>query len=137
MFCSPEPAFDVARSKPGRSSDTANVSQPSFALRSTLPGAAGAILMTTSALILAMLPLALKLGEGGEWRAPMAVTVLGGLVTSTLLTLLVVPSVYTIVDDAQAAAARLPRRIDRLLRRWSTSREEPGLAPAPVAGSAE
>jgi HAE1 family hydrophobic/amphiphilic exporter-1 len=95
------------------------------------------ILMTTSALILAMLPLALKLGEGGEWRAPMAVTVVGGLVTSTLLTLLVVPSVYTIVDDAQAATGRLPRRIGRLVRRWSTSREEPALMPAPVAGSAD
>src|SRR4029450_3899651 len=56
------------------------------------------ILMTSAALILAMLPLAAKLGDGGEWRAPLAVTVIGGLLTSTVLTLVVVPAVYTLVD---------------------------------------
>ncbi len=57
------------------------------------------ILMTTFAMIFGMLPLALALGSGGEMRAPMARAVVGGLVTSTLLTLLVVPVVYTILDD--------------------------------------
>jgi HAE1 family hydrophobic/amphiphilic exporter-1 len=56
------------------------------------------ILMTTFAMIFGMLPVALALGEGGETRAPMAVTVIGGLITSTLLTLVVVPVVYTLVD---------------------------------------
>jgi HAE1 family hydrophobic/amphiphilic exporter-1 len=56
------------------------------------------ILMTTLAMIFGMLPVALALGEGGEVRAPMAVTVIGGLITSTLLTLVVVPVVYTLVD---------------------------------------
>jgi hydrophobic/amphiphilic exporter-1 (mainly G- bacteria), HAE1 family len=74
------------------------------------------ILMTSSALILAMLPLAAKLGDGGEWRAPLAVTVIGGLLTSTFLTLLVIPSVYTLVDDAQMSLAALPARLRRLAR---------------------
>ncbi len=57
------------------------------------------ILMTTSAMIFGMLPLALAIGQGAEMRAPMARAVIGGLVTSTLLTLLVVPVVYTLLDD--------------------------------------
>ncbi|MBZ5640563.1 MAG: efflux RND transporter permease subunit, partial [Acidobacteriia bacterium] len=57
------------------------------------------ILMTTLAMIFGMLPLALGIGAGAEWRAPMARAVVGGLVTSTLLTLLVVPVVYTVLDD--------------------------------------
>jgi HAE1 family hydrophobic/amphiphilic exporter-1 len=56
------------------------------------------ILMTTLAMIFGMLPVALALGEGGATRAPMAVTVIGGLITSTLLTLVVVPVVYTLVE---------------------------------------
>jgi HAE1 family hydrophobic/amphiphilic exporter-1 len=56
------------------------------------------ILMTTFAMIFGMLPVALALGEGGETRAPMAVAVIGGLITSTMLTLLVVPVVYTMMD---------------------------------------
>jgi len=56
------------------------------------------ILMTTAAMILGMLPVALGLGEGGEGRAPMAVVVIGGLVTSTLLTLVVVPVVYSLIE---------------------------------------
>jgi HAE1 family hydrophobic/amphiphilic exporter-1 len=74
------------------------------------------ILMTTSALVLAMLPSALKLGEGSEWRAPMAVTVIGGLLTSTLLTLVLIPAAYTIMDDAQERLARAPGVICRLAR---------------------
>ena len=57
------------------------------------------IMMTTLAMIFGMLPLALALGEGGEFRAPMARAVIGGLITSTMLTLLVVPVAYTILDD--------------------------------------
>jgi multidrug efflux pump subunit AcrB len=56
------------------------------------------ILMTTSATILGMLPIALGFGEGAELRAPMAVAIIGGLVTSTLLSLVVVPVVYAIFD---------------------------------------
>ncbi|HAK60545.1 MAG TPA: AcrB/AcrD/AcrF family protein, partial [Nitrospiraceae bacterium] len=59
------------------------------------------ILMTTAAMVFGMLPTALKLGEGAELRAPMAIAVIGGLITSTLLTLVVVPVVYTLVDDLE------------------------------------
>ena len=64
------------------------------------------ILMTTLAMIFGMLPLAFELGSGAEFRAPMARAVIGGLITSTLLTLVVVPVVYTYLDDLGAAFAR-------------------------------
>jgi HAE1 family hydrophobic/amphiphilic exporter-1 len=64
------------------------------------------ILMTTFAMMFGMLPLALALGQGAEMRAPMARAVIGGLITSTLLTLLVVPVVYTLLDDFGAWARR-------------------------------
>ncbi|MBC7527876.1 MAG: efflux RND transporter permease subunit [Chthonomonadaceae bacterium] len=57
------------------------------------------ILMTTSAAILGMIPLALAYGRGTETQAPLATAVIGGLTTSTLLTLFVVPCVYTLLDD--------------------------------------
>ena len=57
------------------------------------------ILMTTAATILGMLPLALGWGAGAELRAPMAVAIIGGLITSTLLSLIVVPVVYAVLDD--------------------------------------
>ena len=57
------------------------------------------IIMTTLAMIFGMLPLALALGAGSEMRAPMARAVIGGLITSTFLTLLVVPVVYSLLDD--------------------------------------
>jgi HAE1 family hydrophobic/amphiphilic exporter-1 len=56
------------------------------------------ILMTTISLLLGMLPVALALGEGGEARAPMAVCVMGGMIASTVLTLVIVPVVYTLFD---------------------------------------
>jgi HAE1 family hydrophobic/amphiphilic exporter-1 len=62
------------------------------------------ILMTTFAMIFGMLPVALALGEGGEARAPMAVVVIGGLITSTMLTLVVVPVVYTFMDRITTSA---------------------------------
>ena len=57
------------------------------------------IVMTTLAMIFGMLPTALALGAGSEFRAPMAHAVIGGLITSTVLTLVVVPVVYTYLDD--------------------------------------
>ena len=59
------------------------------------------IIMTTAAMVFGMLPTALKIGEGAESRAPMAIAVIGGLITSTLLTLVVIPVVYTLVDDLE------------------------------------
>ena len=55
--------------------------------------------MTTFSTIFGMLPLALALGPGAEFRAPMARAVIGGLISSSLLTLVVVPVVYTLIDD--------------------------------------
>ena len=63
------------------------------------------IVMTTLAMIFGMLPLAFAIGAGAEMRAPMARAVIGGLITSTLLSLLVVPVVYTFLDDFRPAAA--------------------------------
>ncbi len=65
------------------------------------------ILMTTLAMIFGMLPLALGIGAGAEERAPMARAVVGGLITSTFLTLLVVPIVYTLLDDLAAWIRRV------------------------------
>ncbi len=56
------------------------------------------ILMTSATTILALLPMAIGLGEGGELRAPMAIAVIGGLISSTMMTLIVIPSVYEFVD---------------------------------------
>ncbi|MGH8713534.1 MAG: efflux RND transporter permease subunit [Casimicrobiaceae bacterium] len=65
------------------------------------------ILMTTAAMIGGMTPLALGLGEGGETQAPMGRAIIGGVITSTLLTLVVVPGIYTYLDDwAQGRKAR-------------------------------
>jgi HAE1 family hydrophobic/amphiphilic exporter-1 len=61
------------------------------------------IVMTTLAMIFGMLPLAFAIGAGAELRAPMARAVIGGLITSTLLSLLVVPVVYTFLDDFKPA----------------------------------
>ena len=56
------------------------------------------IMMTTLTTVLGLLPMALGLGEGSEMRTPMAITVIGGLLTSTMLTLLVVPVMYSLLD---------------------------------------
>ncbi|HSA54391.1 MAG TPA: efflux RND transporter permease subunit [Gemmatimonadaceae bacterium] len=65
------------------------------------------IIMTTMAMIAGMLPVALALGEGGAFRAPMARAVIGGLITSTLLTLVVVPVAYTYLDGLGARVKRM------------------------------
>jgi HAE1 family hydrophobic/amphiphilic exporter-1 len=74
------------------------------------------ILMTTLAMMFGMLPLALALGQGAEMRAPMARAVIGGLITSTVLTLLVVPVVYTVLDDMGGW----------IRRRWEGKKESEG-----------
>ena len=75
------------------------------------------IMMTTAAMIFGMLPLALALGQGAEMRAPMARAVIGGLITSTMLTLLVVPVVYSLLDDfASGCTAAWPAPSSRPTR---------------------
>ncbi len=68
------------------------------------------VLMTTLAVILGSLPTAIAFGEGSELRAPLAIVVIGGLIWSTLLTLLVIPVTYTILDDFRAWLGRLVSR---------------------------
>jgi HAE1 family hydrophobic/amphiphilic exporter-1 len=64
------------------------------------------ILMTTFALVAGMIPVAIGAGEGGDFRAPLGITVIGGVLTSTLLTLLVIPTVYEILADTRDWLAR-------------------------------
>ena len=64
------------------------------------------IMMTTLAMIFGMLPLAFEWGSGAEFRAPMARAVIGGLITSTLLTLVAVPVAYTFLDDVSSFFTR-------------------------------
>jgi multidrug efflux pump subunit AcrB len=71
------------------------------------------IIMTTIAMGAGMMPLALGWGADPSFRAPMAIAVVGGLITSTLLSLLVVPAVFTFVDDGGAWLARHLRRHGR------------------------
>ena len=81
------------------------------------------IVMTTLAMIFGMLPTALALGAGAEFRAPMAHAVIGGLITSTLLTLVVVPVVYTYLDDFGSW-------VGALVKQWTGAPES---QPAEVA----
>ena len=67
------------------------------------------IVMTTIAMGAGMMPIALGFGADPSFRAPMAIVVIGGLITSTFLSLLVIPVVFTFVDDAVGALARLRR----------------------------
>jgi len=98
----------------------------SEALRSAARIRLRPIIMTTVAMIFGMIPLALAIGEGAEQRAPMARAVIGGLITSTVLTLFVVPVVYTILDDLTALVLRRARPSDAPVR---------GLpVPEPAAG---
>jgi len=69
------------------------------------------IIMTTVAMIFGMLPLALAIGEGAEQRAPMARAVIGGLITSTMLTLFVVPVMSTLLEDGVAWVRGVPAMI--------------------------
>jgi hydrophobic/amphiphilic exporter-1 (mainly G- bacteria), HAE1 family len=69
------------------------------------------ILMTTFALIAGMIPVALGRGEGAQFRAPLGVAVIGGTITSTLLTLLVIPTVYEILDGWREKAGALVQRV--------------------------
>jgi multidrug efflux pump subunit AcrB len=68
------------------------------------------ILMTTFALVAGMVPVALGIGEGADFRAPLGRSVIGGVLTSTLLTLLVIPSVYDMLSDWRDRALARARR---------------------------
>lgn len=85
------------------------------------------IIMTTIAMAAGMMPSALGLGEGGDFRSPMAIAVIGGLLASTLLSLIFVPAVFTLMDD-------LGHLMARIFGRFIGARDEPDEhAGAPVA----
>ncbi len=68
-----------------------------------------AILMTAFSTIVGAIPVALGISEGAELRQPMAIATVGGLATSTLLTLFVIPVVYLVLDDLKEKSASLVR----------------------------
>jgi HAE1 family hydrophobic/amphiphilic exporter-1 len=74
------------------------------------------ILMTTFALVAGMLPVAIGIGEGGSFYRPMAVAIIGGTITSTLLTLLVIPSFY---DSIEIKRDRMMAKFRRRTARWT------------------
>ncbi len=92
------------------------------ALRDAARKRARPILMTTVAMVAGMLPLALGWGADAETRAPMAIAVIGGLVSSTVLSLLLIPAAYMLMDDLSRAVRRLLRRL--------VPKEEAGHRPA-------
>ncbi len=79
------------------------------------------IVMTSVAMMAGMLPTALSLGEGSEFRQPMAVAVIGGLITSTSLSLVLIPVVYEFIDD-----------IERWIAPWLGKLVTPREAPVPA-----
>ena len=68
------------------------------------------IVMTTIAMIAGMMPSALAFGAGGEFRSPMAIAVIGGLMLSTLLSLVFVPAFFKMMDDVSRSAWRIGKR---------------------------
>jgi HAE1 family hydrophobic/amphiphilic exporter-1 len=89
------------------------------------------IVMTTATIVFAMIPLALKLEEGAESRAPMAIVLIGGVMTSTLLTLLLVPVMYTYLDDL----SRLPALARANVPHWLRLRRRPARVPIMAGGA--
>jgi len=71
------------------------------------------IFMTTATTVLGLIPMALGLGSGAEMRAPLAITVIGGLTFSTVLTLIIIPALYAIVNRGLKLPARSPAALER------------------------
>jgi len=94
------------------------------ALRNACAERTRPIVMTTLAMAAGMLPTALGIGEGSEVRQPMAIAVIGGLITSTLLSLVLVPVIYEIVDSFE-------QRVRPRLARWVTPRQPDDDDPLP------
>ena len=85
------------------------------------------IIMTTIAMVGGMLPSALGLDSGGEFRSPMAIAVIGGLISSTVLSLVFVPAVFIVIDDISGL-------IWRLFSRFVGATDEPPATPAAIEG---
>jgi predicted RND superfamily exporter protein len=87
------------------------------------------IVMTTIAMVAGMFPSALAYGDGGEFRSPMAIAVIGGLIVSTVLSLIFVPAVFTLLDD-------VGKLVWRLFGRFVGETDEPEDAHAAAIGAA-
>jgi predicted RND superfamily exporter protein len=87
------------------------------------------IIMTTLAMAAGMLPSAYALGDGGEFRAPMAIAVIGGLLVSTVLSLVFVPSFFSVMDDVS-------RFMSWLFGRFIGPTDEPGAEEAAAVSTA-
>ncbi|MEO7379644.1 MAG: efflux RND transporter permease subunit [Sphingomicrobium sp.] len=87
------------------------------------------IVMTTVAMVAGMVPVSLSLSGDGSWRAPMGITVMGGLIFSTALTLLLVPAFFSIAIDMEAWVGR---RFTRLIDNGEAHAPMPGAAPQPA-----
>jgi HAE1 family hydrophobic/amphiphilic exporter-1 len=85
------------------------------------------IMMTTIALIAGMIPVALGRGEGADFRAPLGRAVIGGVITSTLLTLLVIPTIYEILANFREWMTA------KVWRRFVRAQPQPATSPAPSA----
>jgi HAE1 family hydrophobic/amphiphilic exporter-1 len=86
------------------------------AIREAGPVRLRPIVMTSLSIVFGLMPVGLALSEGSETRQPLAIAVIGGIITSTLLTLFVIPVVYTLVDDLSAWAAARARSFSRSLQ---------------------
>lgn len=93
-----------------------NGETPDAAILQAGPERLRPILMTSAAMTLGMLPTAISDAEGSEFRAPMAIAVIGGVISSTLLSLVVVPVFYLTVENTKARLQRLSRRFSRSKR---------------------
>jgi hydrophobic/amphiphilic exporter-1 (mainly G- bacteria), HAE1 family len=101
------------------------------ALRRAGPTRLRPIIMTTTALCFGLLPLAAKIEEGSEIYAAMAIVIMGGMLSSTILSLLVVPCMYTYFDDLQNLIKRVWSWRPALPRRRAQAAPAPPPAPAP------
>lgn len=85
------------------------------------------ILMTTTTTVVGMIPMALGLGEGAETMAPMAISIIGGLITSTIVTLILIPVLYAAIDDRKSLRQKKREikdsHIDELELKWSQEDE--------------
>lgn len=89
------------------------------------------IVMTTIAMVAGMTPSALALGEGGEFRSPMAIAVIGGLIVATMLSLVFVPALFTFLDDISRLVARAFFRVFRSEEAQERDLEAKQLPPSP------
>jgi len=94
------------------------------------------ILMTTFALVAGMIPVAIGSGEGADFRAPLGRAVIGGVITSTILTLLVIPTVYDILSGWRDRAMGLLARLTMAKRPARSAEAAPVGKPAGVPATA-